>query len=163
MPDCPYISRLGAYCDGELSPDVSRAVEQHLAACESCSTELQRAGEMSALFAELKHPTMTSMELARLHRAVERADERSFLRFAAGISGIAASILIISAAWLYDAPRQGPLTGIAAQPEQTWEHLASTGDVQKLPQGMPQTGVAERDATDWMVVGMGGHRTHGNP
>jgi anti-sigma factor RsiW len=164
MPNCLHISRLEAYHDGELSPDASREIEQHLPDCAECSREMERIRELSALLVPARAKDITPLEMARLHQAIDKVDDRSLVRFAVGISGIAASILIISAAWLHDAPRPVHGNGPTARTEQTWEHLASTGNVEKLPQGVPQTGVAEqRDATNWMVSSTGGRGSHGNP
>jgi anti-sigma factor RsiW len=46
--------RMSAYVDGELPPDEKSAVEQHLAACIQCRTNLQRFRETIGTLSKLK-------------------------------------------------------------------------------------------------------------
>jgi anti-sigma factor RsiW len=40
MNDCPHISRLQTYLDGELGEDETRQLEVHFESCPACTAEL---------------------------------------------------------------------------------------------------------------------------
>ena len=128
MSGCQYQSRLGAYHDGELDDSASQAVERHLAECEICAAELAGLREVSQAMAGFDPGEITPLELARLHRELDRADEGSVLRFGVGLAAAAASILIISLAWIgQTAARPAQQTNSQFQPVQQlpeWQRLA---------------------------------------
>lgn len=160
MADCAYRSSLGPYHDGELAPERSREFERHLSGCEECSVELRQARELSKLLISVRPQVIEPDELAGIHDAVDEVASRSILRFAMGLSAIAASILIVSAAWLYDGTP--PRSGISRVPttEQAWERLASTGQIE-LSVGARETGVAQQQKTiEWMAVNLGDSSPH---
>src|SRR5690349_1789363 len=100
------IQLLAAYHDGELGPADRARVESHLLACASCATELRLLRETSRRFADERFDDLAPDELARLHAAIDEAEsDRPLLRIAGAIGVIAASILIVSCAWLMDLPR----------------------------------------------------------
>ena len=150
MSDCPYKLRLCAYHDGELAPDSVADLDRHLDDCNSCRSQLEEMRELTTLLAPTRVERLSGIELARLHQAIDRSDDRSILRLASAVSAIAASILIVSTVWLYDGPRSsGPLDS-HDQPVTSWERLATTGQFE-APAGVHETGVAERSTTDWML------------
>jgi anti-sigma factor RsiW len=161
MVDCRYKSSLEAYHDGELPPEQAQDIERHLTGCQACLHDLQRIRELSQLVASGRPEAIRADELARIHDAIEGVQNRSLFRFAAAMSAIAASILIISAAWLYDATPQRNVISQIPQTEHSWERLASTGQIE-LPAGAPETGLAERDTANWMAVSLGDGGGHGN-
>jgi len=163
MSDCQYNSLLEAYHDGELRAGQIRALEEHLSACPQCTRALERIRNLSGIVAGAKPASeILPIDLARIHAAIDGTEDRSLFRFAVGMSGIAASILIISAAWLYDGPRpSGPVQQGVANSEQSWEYLATTGRVREpldAPGVTRQTGVAETETTDWMLLKLGKSR-----
>jgi len=74
-------------------------------------------------------------------------DDRGVLRLAMGLSGIAASILVISAAWLYDGPRP-PVHVIVQEsvPEQAWSGWPAVAKGRPVD-GVPVTGTAINSQT----------------
>lgn len=157
MSDCPHKLKLQASHDGELAPGDALALHRHVLECPECAAELAEFRELSEWLSQRRPAEILPLELARIHRAVERSEDRGFLRLAVGMSGIAASILIVSAAWLHDGPRPATVVSEVAPHQQSWEYLATTGRVQQVPQGVPETGVAEADTAKWMVTSLGGH------
>jgi hypothetical protein len=128
---------------------------------------LKRLAQLSRWLETARPESIRPEELARVHQAVENLDDRGVLRMIMGLSAVAASILIISAAWLYDGPR--PTVNVVVQQsvaEQPWERVASSGPVVGQSAGVPISGTAsiqtQRDTTDWMIMGMGGPGEHGN-
>lgn len=174
MSHCSYQSSLAAYHDGQTPPELARELERHLSTCAACSAELARLSQLSQLLIVARPEGIRPDELARAHAAVGRAEEsgiedRGVLRLIVGLSAVAASVLIISGAWLYDAPQptSGQITLQQSVPEQAWERWASAGPAAS-PLDVPPAGMARRDDTalrdtvDWMVVGMGGPVEHGS-
>jgi len=161
MSECSYQSSLASYYDGQMPPETARDLERHVPTCAACAAELKALSRISRLLETARPEAIRPDELARVHQAVHEIDDRGVLRLVIGLSGIAASILIISAAWLYDGPR--PPVNVVVRPsvpEQAWERMASSGPMVDQPTGAPVTGTAIKDTTDWMIVGMGGE--HGN-
>jgi len=54
--------QLNAYMDGELKGKQLHQVEEHLAACEACQTELESLQGLSSLLQEVPAPELTSNE-----------------------------------------------------------------------------------------------------
>jgi anti-sigma factor RsiW len=162
MVDCAYKSSLEPYHDGELDPERSRAFERHLHECAACSHELQKMHELCGLLMSARPREIEPGELARIHDAVEDVANRSIFRFAVGLSAVAASILIISSAWLYDGPAPGRFSVKDSRPSpQAWETWASTGRIE-VPAGPRETGVAEADTIQWMNLSLGDRPSHDN-
>lgn len=161
MSQCTYQTSLESYYDGQARPELARQIESHLPTCAACSTELGRMAELSELLGAGRPEGIRPGELARLHEAVEAFEDRGILRLVVGLSAIAASILIISTAWLYDGPRPNT-TRLVRTPttEQTWERWASEGRIE-VPSGARPTGTAMSDTTHWMIQETGGQAGHG--
>jgi anti-sigma factor RsiW len=161
MSGCQFQSRLGAYHDGELDDSASQAVEHHLAECEICADELAGLREVSQAMAALDPGEITPLELARLHRELDRADDGSVIRLGVGLAAAAASILIISLAWIGQTPaRPAQQANSQFQPVQQlpeWQRLAMGGELQKpvlvnpVEPKLPDTGVATNDTINWML------------
>lgn len=158
MSECSHQTSLESFYDGQAGPQVAREIERHLPTCAACAGELERMAQLSQLLGTIRPEPIRADELSRLHQAVDGVEDRSVLRLVAGLSAIAASILIISSAWLYDGPRPANLTVVAAR-QQTWEQLASSGradePINARTMGTARNDKLRRDTTDWMVVGMG--------
>ena len=157
MIDCPYEPRLTAYHDGELPADTADTVRQHVVQCESCARQLQELHELSRVLGQIRpRGEISQIELARVHRSLDRGRAQPLLRLAIGLSAAAASILIISLAWL-SVPSANRGTVVQyPQPQQQWERLAM-GDDRDLFQHAPpgqDTGLADRDTQliEWMLA-----------
>ncbi|HVT91141.1 MAG TPA: zf-HC2 domain-containing protein [Tepidisphaeraceae bacterium] len=99
MDSCSYISRLSAYHDGELSPQVRDEVERHVLTCIACQLELRELNRVSALFKSKPVTELSSNRFDRLYDHVESLTDRSILRFAQVLVGVAASVLLITGLW----------------------------------------------------------------
>lgn len=164
MSHCEFESKLEAWHDGELEPRDAHQMSQHLQGCPHCAAALASIRQISALFAAMRRQEKgDAAEIVRLHEAVDREmDLKSplqqvdpaFWRAAAVLSGLAASVLIIASAWLWDLPRghvrQPPLVAET----QPWETVAVTLRPDPLigPSGVPndaadQTDLAEADVS----------------
>ncbi len=105
MLKCPPIHELQAYLDGELSAGLKLAMDHHFTHCESCRTQLAEVEAMSGLLASAatNEPKLSQIARHRLHRAVDDAMDQGLLRLGWGISGIAASVLVVGSLWLMKA------------------------------------------------------------
>src|SRR5438128_1814852 len=84
---------LGAYLDGELSPEQRGQVEEHLQQCRACAKQLELLRDTSRLLREYPFQDLTDGERVRLHEAVDAAVDRPIWRIGAAIGLIAASVL----------------------------------------------------------------------
>src|SRR5690242_406294 len=109
---------LSAYADGELSADQRAQVDAHMLSCPKCAAELTQLRESSRSLSDFGFADITPAELQSIHDAVDRAADRPIWRIGGTLGVIAASILIISAAWLAQIPAHAPtLARKAAKPE----------------------------------------------
>jgi anti-sigma factor RsiW len=156
MSDCQYHSRLDAYHDGELSAIETERITRHLAECQSCSAAVAKLRELSQAMSQLQPATISQIELARLHRNLDRAQDRSLLRFSTALATMAASVLIISLTWIAQTPGVTP-HHLTRSPDSNapWYHLAM-GEQPPVPTmnnnlGAPDTDVA---IENWMLDGV---------
>jgi anti-sigma factor RsiW len=164
---------LAAYHDGELDPPARRRVEDHLRDCPTCAAELERLAAASRLLHPLRAEFPDRRTLRHFHEAIDdaAADDARFVRTAASIAVIAASVLIVGLAWLRvlapqpataPAPPTGAgLAGTWSSREQAWEHVATTlrPDPLTLPARPDRTGVAanygyDAGVAEWMLSGL---------
>ena len=144
MSDCKYNQFVSAYHDGELDPQTLRDVEAHVGTCCLCAAELAEVRRVSGLIQSSARDRQAvdsprRDEMRRIHRAVSRTasaeNDRPIFRIAGAFSAIAASVLIISSAWLLELPNRTPSPGIARQTDaipssafpQPWEQVALGG------------------------------------
>lgn len=157
--DCVFNSRLSAFHDGELDPAASREIQQHLQTCADCAGQLEEIRGMSSLFGSFGSDPITEDELARVHEAVDNVDaplqlERvSPFRIAGFLTAAAASILVISAAWLREMPAGNPTL-----PHRTvvrldgWEYAAANLTAPPGLSDQSDTAMArDTGAEDWML------------
>ena len=163
MNECISPMQLEAYRDGELSAVDAGAVADHIRGCDVCAAELKEMGELSAFLngraIDLGGSDMTSDELARLHARVQtsliRADRQSNpFPAVKALMALAASVLIIAAAWLSEMPRPtvttpSPTVIIAGAPQ--WERVAVTLQVDPPVPGTGMSGLADEEMTNWML------------
>jgi anti-sigma factor RsiW len=100
MMPCPTGEELSAYHDGRVSGDRLESLRRHIAECDPCALEVSRLAALSTLFANAVRPRLSQMSRHRLHNKIDQAMERGLIRFGWSISGIAASILLVSSVWL---------------------------------------------------------------
>lgn len=163
MTQCISPMQLEAYRDGELSGVEAGAIADHVRGCDTCAAELKELGELSALISghviNLSGSDMTSDELARLHARVEtsliRADRQSNpFPAVKAMMALAASVLIISAAWLSEMPRATvttPSTPVVIAGAPQWERVAVTLQVDPPVPGTGMSGLADEEMANWML------------
>lgn len=159
MPDCSFACRIDAYYDGELEAEAQAAFEEHLAECADCRRELESLRRLSGHFASTEISTLSHSELRHLYETPKAEPERSLLPFAMGLMATAASLLIVSAAWLSEIPRVRPTPPVVAMHDvPDWERFAMSGQTEAAPGLGEQTAVAEADLADWMLSGLSNGR-----
>ncbi len=195
MADCRYNAMIAAYHDGELNEQDQQMVRDHLTHCPACSAELAELQEVSSLFAvhaDARSTPLSQIEVARLHQNLQPArilanqnrstdrDSSEIWRIAGVLSALAASVLIVSAAWLVENPsrRPGFISPVDPGPSEVakltipaWERMAVDLKVDQRPVFLgDQTGTARAyfgnsDLSDDMLGltngQMGGN--HANP
>jgi anti-sigma factor RsiW len=130
MSQCDQ-SILNAYVDGELDARVRERIERHLFDCPACAREVASLRELSALFRTEPFEDITPAELSRVHHAIEDDADAPIFRLGGVVGLIAASILIIAAAWIMELPGQKAPnrlhshTTASARPA-SWETVAMT-------------------------------------
>lgn len=164
MSDCEYRSRLDAFHDGELDAPAHERFERHLASCSACAAEVRELRRVARMFDAMAEEPMSVSALARVHRAVDQVEDEpplGILRIAAVLTALAASVLVIGSAWLYEAPGTGtqPPRVVVYHPQPTaaWERVALTLEPDRLPRTAWEVGdrtrLAEADArlAHWML------------
>lgn len=118
---CPFSTRISALYDGELSGSDRAEIEQHLKqGCGVCQSELDAIAELAA-WVRMESPlAMDAVAMDRLHGHVESMVDRSMLRFAQLLSGVAAALLIGACGWLWGQSSHQTV------PASGWEHAAVT-------------------------------------
>ena len=163
MADCRFQSRLNAFHDGELDEASARQFEMHLKSCATCPAELESLREVSRQFRQLPDTTISPARVSRIHAAVDEANEpANILRLAGLLSGLAASVLIVATAWMFESPtpaRAPRLLVIGNPPAAEWEHVATTLEVRPLPQenwpAQRTPMLADARTADWMLRNLG--------
>jgi anti-sigma factor RsiW len=150
---------LSAYLDGELSPEQAQRVERHVRECPMCAAELEQMRDVSLAISEYSFEDLRPDELARVHEAIDRGVDQPVWRLGVILSGLAASILVISATWLAELPppTAHTRTEIAKVKLQSWERVAMTLRAPPLPLEAPDRGeiqVADAQFAHWMLNGL---------
>jgi len=118
VSNCQYAKLLNAYYDGELPLEQRQALEQHLPACASCTTELNELQSLSRVLKLHERQHLASEALDRLHALVHEVPEQSVVRFVWRVAAVAASILFVGVTWLQVGSAQADTT---ADRVQSWE------------------------------------------
>jgi anti-sigma factor RsiW len=153
---------LSAYADGELSPEHAAKVEDHLRQCASCAAALRQIREASRLLREYPFEDIRPDELRDAHAAIDSASDRPILRLGFTLGVLAASLLIVSCAWLMELPAAtrsdqstNPSTMARSAPPPQWERMAMTLRADPLPHpGDDTSQFADAQLADWMLKGL---------
>ena len=163
MADCPYEILLGAHLDRELDESRRRDLESHLSHCPTCANELRELQEMRSLIVASagKSPELSGDGLARLHASVDAQAERSLLRFAEALSGVAAAVLIVASASLWvmgsQAHASDPVT-----PAQ-WETAAISPQQDETFASASTVSSPTLETAEWIVQDLSARRGNGGP
>lgn len=140
MEQCD-LQLLSAYYDGEISPAQQAQIEAHLNSCAACRAELAALSAAMELVSVDELPALNRRELDETYLRIdlligEAGAERRLFRLGLLISGLAASFLVISIAWLEEMPvrRQAAASPIVSAPAD-WERIAVT----LLPDPIPDS------------------------
>ena len=120
MDTCPHMSLVGAFHDGELPEPRHAEMRRHVSECAQCAAELEELRRVSRFLASGPAVSISSGMAGRLHEHVDVLMDRSVLRFAQMLSGIAAAVLIAAGGWLMGSPPARP------EPVSAWETAAVT-------------------------------------
>lgn len=162
MNECPFQSRLSAFHDHELDAETAAKIAAHLATCPQCSQMMQGIAAVSRLFSGASTPQLSQLGMARLHATADAAARRpdlapSVFPLARALLAVAASVLVIAGAWLYEAPPQTQGVPrdvvIPVKPEAEWEKLARGGKPDFPMETGNETGVA---FSKWMIESLKG-------
>lgn len=97
MRSCDYEQDIGPYLDGQLPPEASRVIRDHLEHCDSCQLEARRLETISRLVRSATVPTIPTGLLDDLHQRARRAGAQGVFRMAEWLTGAAAAIIIACA------------------------------------------------------------------
>lgn len=169
--DCEFRSRVAALYDGELDPPDSNEVERHVETCVACAAELHRLRQVGRMFDAIADEPLSDAAVARIHRAVDQADVEAplgILRIALVLTALAASVVVIGSAWLWEAPAAGtpirPTVSIRRSAASDWERVAVTLDPGPLPQTSydpgDRTRLADLRLTSFMLDGLNHKASH---
>ena len=139
---CPNSQTLGAYHDCELDVAAADEIRGHIAVCHQCRGYLEELNALSAAIDDDAEVLCAlPIEMARIQSSVRISVRKavtgtSLRRTAALLGALAASVLVISAAWLLDPDRDAVQGGsadapVALAPE--WERLACTLHAEPRP------------------------------
>jgi anti-sigma factor RsiW len=143
MDECD-LQLLSAYIDGELSPAQRQSVDAHLRQCPKCAAEVDALTNAMEMIRTYQPFVPGREDLDRLFEKVDQSidlrAERSLWRLGLVVSAMAASILIVSVAWLAELPPvpEGSKEQVATTPPEAWERLAAT--LRPDPIDMPPSG-----------------------
>lgn len=148
---------LGPLHDGELPAAEQMRVARHVAECEDCATELEAIRNASRLLKDFAFDDLTGVELSRIHSAVDQSESQPLLRLIGGLCAVAASVLIISCAWLIELPADNAGTAhqVATRRAEPWEQVATS--LRPDPFSLnPDDGIrfADADLANWMLAGL---------
>ena len=165
MTDCTSHHDLESYHDGELAPERREVLRRHVETCGECSRELRQLRDLSDLLTPEDSGDMTDAELGRLHADVSQMLEHTkpatlAFPWVRALCAIAASILIIAAAWMAQPqpPIRVPGGGGSATPD--WQRLAM--GQQPLPGSADQPGLADSEFAQFLLDNLQPREIHEN-
>lgn len=145
MNECEKAALLGAYHDGELSPDDRVRLERHLGQCHACAAELERITGMSRMLGSLPNPELSPAAVDRLHATVDRLSSVGLCRVAEVLAAAAAIVLMVCVIGLSRQHSASAGTG----PMPVWESQA-------ISQPSDGSGATEELLANWMVQDLSG-------
>jgi len=139
---CEFEAQVEAYHDGELEPARVDLFEDHVQTCSACAAQLRSLQSMTDLIAanlESHRPPMSYDALQRVHDEIDSTMDRSLLPLTRGLIGIAAAVLIVATAGLWQMQPQQ-----ASEP-QPWEGTVLTSSSAQVDTSQPNGNVLDPD------------------
>jgi len=124
METCAYSSQLSAYYDGELSGKQLSEVEQHIAACLPCQSELAQMRSLSSLIAAAPQARMPEYVRQDLFALAPAAGEGVYLRIGEWVTALAASVILAVAGWMFYHQASSSQISDQAVATNTWSPIA---------------------------------------
>ncbi|HXE51678.1 MAG TPA: anti-sigma factor [Tepidisphaeraceae bacterium] len=124
METCAYSSQLSAYYDGELSGKQLAEVEQHIAACPTCQSELAQMRSLSSLIAAAPQARMPAYVRQDLYALAPAAGEGVYLRIGEWVTALAASVILAVAGWMFYHQASSSQISDQAVATNTWSPIA---------------------------------------
>jgi hypothetical protein len=156
---------LSAYVDGELDAAGRERVEQHIASCAACAEEIRSLRETSRLLTSYPFADIDRDELARAHDVIDAAVDQPVWRLGFTLGALAASVLIVSCAWLMELPKASPAENpspqIATNPQPQWERMATTLKAEPFRSINGDTAMmSDSRLEEWMLNGLDAKNTN---
>jgi len=152
---------LSLYLDGELPPERREQLELHLRNCPACSAQLQMLRDNARAIQQYPFDDLRDDEVTRLHEAIEAEQEdHPVWRLGMILGALAASVMIISSAWLMELPARTPVRPndtVTVVPLQSWERVAIYLRADPLAVPAEDQGdirLADSQFAQWMLEGL---------
>lgn len=111
---CNSAAMLGAYMDGELPPDQTAIVQEHLGTCTHCSSEVAEMARLQRSLRSARRHFAPSAEFRRkVQSQISRPKRRSWLIWSMPIGVAFATILLASFVWIGQARRSAAFAELA--------------------------------------------------
>jgi len=105
---------LGTYLDGELPPDQSAVVQEHLGTCTHCSSEIAEMARLQrSLRAARGHFTPSAEFRRKVQKQISKPRRRSWLIWSTPVGVAFATILLTAFLWIGHARRSAALAELA--------------------------------------------------
>jgi len=148
---------LAAYMDGELDAAAKARVEEHLKSRVMCAQELELLKSASQLISSYDFQDITDEEITRIHDAVDEVADQRVWRIGGAMGLIAASVLIVSVAWLNVLSPRTQKNTVATAPAPAWERMAMSLRPELLPEDQNEIQIAAQ----WMLDALSGPKVEG--
>jgi anti-sigma factor RsiW len=98
---CSSAAMLGAYLDGELRPDQSVDIQEHLRSCTRCSSEIAEMARLQRSLRGARGHFAPSAEFRRkMQKQISRPRRRSWMIWSAPIGVAFATVLLAAVVWI---------------------------------------------------------------
>jgi anti-sigma factor RsiW len=111
---CSSAAILGAYLDGELPPDQTSVVQEHLGTCKHCSTEIAEVARLQRSLRGARTYFAPRAEFRReVQKQISRPRRRRWLIWSMPLGVAFATILLASLLWIRHARRSDEIAELA--------------------------------------------------
>jgi anti-sigma factor RsiW len=111
---CSSAAMLAAYLDGELHPDQSVDLQEHLRNCTRCASEIAEMARLQrSLRAARGHFTPSAEFRRRMHRQISKPRRRSWMIWSAPIGVVFATVVLAAIVWIGHTRRSAAFSELA--------------------------------------------------